>query len=78
MKKGCISATLFTNQIINNTKRIQSMKKTFPTINIPPPKIGNLPPEEVSLADALAMDDRTIMALVDLIFSQKDPSQLPS
>lgn len=49
------------------------MKESHPPINIPERKIVNLPPEEVSLADALAMDDRTIMALVDLIFAQKDP-----
>lgn len=54
------------------------MKKSTPPINIPEAKIVNLPTDEVCLADALALDDRTIMALVDLIFSQKDPRQLPS
>ena len=54
------------------------MKSTRSPINIPGSDIGNLPPEEVSLADALALDDRTIMALVDLIFSQQDPEAPPS
>lgn len=35
--------------------------------------IVNLPPAEVERAEALALDDKTIWALTDLIFSQKDP-----
>ena len=46
--------------------------KTPSSIDIPGQEIVNLPEEAVCLADALALDDRTIMALVDLIFSQQD------
>jgi len=47
--------------------------KSLASIDIPGRENVNLPEKEVCLADALALDDRTIMALVDLIFSQQDP-----
>jgi hypothetical protein len=49
------------------------MKRIPPIIDIPGGGIVNLPPAEVERAEALALDDKTIWALTDLIFSQKDP-----
>lgn len=53
------------------------MKNLLPE-DIPRGKIVNLPPDEVSLAEALALDEDTIHRLVDLIFSQKDRTAPPS
>ena len=47
--------------------------KKLPPIDIPGGESVNLPPEEIERAEALALDDKTIWALTDLIFSQKDP-----
>lgn len=41
-------------------------------INSETPKSVNLSPEDVARAEALALDDGTIRALVEIIFSQKD------
>ena len=48
------------------------------SINIPPGKNVNLRPEDICRADMLAMDERTIMALVDIIFSQRESPVPPS
>lgn len=45
-------------------------------MNIPKSEIVNLPPDEVAMAAALALDDRIVQALVELIFSQI-PEDLP-
>ena len=45
-------------------------------MNIPKSEIVNLPPDEVAMAAALALDDKVVQALVELIFSQI-PEDLP-
>ena len=45
--------------------------------NIKEDEVVNVTQEDIVYADQLALDDRTILALVDLIFSQKE-GQPPS
>ena len=52
--------------------------KKLPPIDIPGGESVNLPPEEIERAEALALDDTTIWALTDIIFSQKDRTAPPS
>lgn len=53
------------------------MKSASRDGNIKEDESVNLTPEDIVYADQLALDDRTILALVDLIFSQKE-GQPPS
>ena len=50
----------------------------LPPIDIPGGESVSLPPEEIERAEALALDDATIWALTDIIFSQKDRTAPPS
>lgn len=52
--------------------------KKLPPIDIRGPENVNLPAEEIERAEALALDDATIWALTDIIFSQKDRTAPPS
>lgn len=53
------------------------MSSAFLDGNIKEDEVVNVTQEDIVYADQLALDDRTILALVDLIFSQKD-GQPPS
>lgn len=70
-KRGRVTAAPLAN---HQSKHIHiNHMKRIPPIDIPGGGIVNLPPAEVERAEALALDDKTIWALTDLIFSQKDP-----
>lgn len=47
-------------------------------MNIPPRENVKLSPEDEAMAAALALDDRVVMALVDIIFAQQDGHSVPS
>lgn len=53
------------------------MMSAFLDGNIKEDEVVNVTPEDIVYAEQLALDDRTILALVDLIFSMKD-GQPPS
>jgi hypothetical protein len=53
------------------------MMSAFLDGNIKEDEVVNVTQEDIVYADQLALDDRTILALVDLIFSQKQ-GQPPS
>lgn len=53
------------------------MKSASRDENIKESESVNVTPEDIAYADQLTLDDRTILALVDLIFSMKD-GQPPS
>jgi hypothetical protein len=53
------------------------MMSAFLDGNIKEDEVVNVTQEDIVYAEQLALDDRTILALVDLIFSQKD-GQPPS
>ncbi len=53
------------------------MMSAFLEGNIKEDEVVNVTQEDIVYAEQLALDDRTILALVDLIFSQKD-GQPPS
>ena len=48
------------------------------SMNIRKREIVNLPPEEVALAEALSLDERTVRLLVEIIFSQIGEDVIPS
>ena len=49
-----------------------------PSINSETEQSVNLPAQAIADAELLALDERTILALVDIIFSQREPDDLPS
>lgn len=53
------------------------MSSAFLDGNIKEDEVVNVTQEDIVYAEQLALDDRTILALVDLIFSQKE-GQPPS
>lgn len=53
------------------------MMSAFLDGNIKEDEVVNVTQEDIVYAEQLALDDRTILALVDLIFSQKE-GQPPS
>lgn len=53
------------------------MSSAFLDGNIKEDEVVNVTQEDIVYAEQLALDDRTILALVDLIFSQKQ-GQPPS